>query len=338
MDALVRDDAARRRAALAGRAVGAEQDAAHGQLQVGAGRHDDGVVATQLQQAAAEARGHARAHGAAHAGRAGGTDQRHAGVVHQGLAHVGAADDQLGQAVRCGMAGGAVGLHGALEQGLRGQRGQRCLLGWLPHAAVTSHQSQGRVPGPHGHREVEGRDDADDAQRQPLLHHAVAGALAGDRQAVQLARQADRELADVDHFLDFAQAFARDLAGLDGHQLRELGLVGAQLLAEQAHELAALRRGHDAPGLEGLMRAADGGLHVGGAGRGELREHAAVDGRAHAQVAGGGQVDAEGVQHGVGLLLHGRHLRKSTRPGGFAGRPSRSGWRGSPAGPPVPGG
>jgi hypothetical protein len=34
----------------------------------------------------------------------------------------------------------------------------------------------------------------------------VAGALAGDGQAVQLARQADREVADVDHLLHLAEA------------------------------------------------------------------------------------------------------------------------------------
>ena len=97
-----------------------------------------------------------------------------------------------------------------------------------------------------------------DAQRMPGLHHPVVGALGGERQAVELARQADREVADVDHLLHFAQAFGGDLAGLERDQPAEVGLGRAQLFAEQAHQLAAARRRHVAPGLEGRMRAADG--------------------------------------------------------------------------------
>ena len=67
------------------------------------------------------------------------------------------------------------------------------------------------------------------------------GALGGDGEAVELARQADGEVADVDHLLHFAEAFGDDLAGLERDQPAEIVLGGAQLLAEQAHELAAAR-------------------------------------------------------------------------------------------------
>ena len=43
----------------------------------------------------------------------------------------------------------------------------------------------------------------------------------GDGQAMQLARQADREVADVDHLLHLAQAFGEDLAGLERDQRAE---------------------------------------------------------------------------------------------------------------------
>ena len=49
------DEPAHGRAALAGRARGGEDDAAHGQVEVGDGRDDGGVVAAELEQAAAEA-------------------------------------------------------------------------------------------------------------------------------------------------------------------------------------------------------------------------------------------------------------------------------------------
>ena len=81
----------------------------------------------------------------------------------------------------------------------------------------------------------------------PALHHPVLGALGGDRQAVELARQADGEVADVDHFLNFAEALGHDLADLDRHQAAKLRLVCAKLLAEKSDEFAALRGRHIAP-------------------------------------------------------------------------------------------
>ena len=46
----------------------------------------------------------------------------------------------------------------------------------------------------------------DDAERVPGLHQPVARALGRHRPAVQLPRQADGEVADVDHLLDLAAA------------------------------------------------------------------------------------------------------------------------------------
>ena len=59
----------------------------------------------------------------------------------------------------------------------------------------------------------------------------------------------------------------------------------AQLVAQQAHQLAAPRRRHVAPDLERLHRPRDRGLRVGLAGRVEVRDHLARDGRAHLEVA-----------------------------------------------------
>ncbi|MNL85033.1 hypothetical protein D3C87_2132010 [compost metagenome] len=55
----------------------------------------------------------------------------------------------------------------------------------------------------------------------------MAGTLGGDRQAVKLAGQTDCEIADVDHFLDFAEPFGGDLAGFDRNQAAKVGLEGA---------------------------------------------------------------------------------------------------------------
>ena len=83
------------------------------------------------------------------------------------------------------------------------------------------------------------------------------GPLAGDGQAVELARQADREVADVDHLLDFAEALLDDLAGFERDQSwRAARLRLAQLFAEQPHQLAAARRRHRPPFEEGRGGAA----------------------------------------------------------------------------------
>ena len=96
----------------------------------------------------------------------------------------------------------------------------------------------------------------------PLLVHPVLRALAVHRQAVELPRQADREVAHVDHLLHFAQALGEDLAGLERDEPPELFLVRAQLLAELADDLAAPRRRDHAPGRERLGRGAHDGLVV----------------------------------------------------------------------------
>ena len=107
------------------------------------------------------------------------------------------------------------------------------------------------------------RDDADEAERMPLLVHAVAGALGVHGQAVQLARQADGEVADVDHLLHFAVAFGLGLAHLQRDQRTQRVLVRAQRVGAQADRLAAARRRRRAPDLERGLRALDDGVVVG---------------------------------------------------------------------------
>ena len=130
---------------------------------------------------------------------------------------------------------------------------KRRLLRWLPHHRIAADQRQGGVPRPDGDREVEGGDHADDAQRMPGLDHPVLRTLGGDGQAEELARQTDRVVADVDHLLDLAEALASDLAGLERDQQAEVGLGGAQFLAEQPDEFAAPRRRDRTPGEERCM-------------------------------------------------------------------------------------
>ena len=148
---------------------------------------------------------------------------------------------------------------GALEEGLRGEGGERGFLGGLPDDGVAADEGEGGVPAPDGDGEVEGGDDAGDAERVPGLHHAVVGALGGDGEAGELAREAGGEGADVDHLLDFAEAFGEDLAGFEGDEAAEGVDVGAELFAEEADEFAAFGCGDVAPGFEGFVRGGEGG-------------------------------------------------------------------------------
>ncbi len=90
----------------------------------------------------------------------------------------------------------------------------------------------------------------------PGLHHAVARALGGDGEAVKLAREADGEIADVDHLLHFAEALGDDLSRFEGDDGAERLLGGAQFLAEEADEFAPARSRDVAPGGEGGFRSA----------------------------------------------------------------------------------
>ena len=82
-DRLVGEHAPRAGAALAGGADGAKNDRRHREVEVGGLVDDDGVVATELEQALAEARGDALPDLAADLGRTGEGDERHAPVRHE---------------------------------------------------------------------------------------------------------------------------------------------------------------------------------------------------------------------------------------------------------------
>ncbi len=84
----------------------------------------------------------------------------------------------------------------------------------------------------------------------PLLEHAVFGSLARHGESVELARQADGEIGDIDHLLHFALALGQDLAHFERDQRAEIVFEAPQLVADLAHDLAALGGGEHAPAFE----------------------------------------------------------------------------------------
>ena len=254
------DEPAQRGAPLPGRADRGEDDRPDRQVEIGGGRDDHRIVAAELEDRPAETRGDLWADDRAHAGRTGGRDDRHVPGLDQGFANRRSADDDLREPVR---SVGAEALERAVQDLHGRERRERRLFRRLPDDGVAADERERRVPGPDCDREIEGRNDRAGPERMPGLGHAMAGALRGDDESVQLPRKADGEIADVDHLLHFAETLRNDLAHLQGHQRAEGVLRSAQFLAEQAHELAAARRRNLAPSAESAPGASNDRRHVG---------------------------------------------------------------------------
>ena len=273
-DRFVDDQPAQRRAALAAGADGGEDDRADGEIEIGRRRDDHAVVAAEFEQRPAEPLGDGFGNGAAHRHGAGGRDERHLRRRGELLADVGAADRR---ASRCRPARPATSASVFWNNAWQAIAQSGVFSDGFQTIGIAADPRERGVPRPDGNGKVERRDDADGPERMPLLHQAMAGAFAGDRLAVELAAEADGELADVDHLLDFAQGFLRDLARFPADDRGELALVLAKLFAEQADEVAADGSGNDAPLEEGFGGGIDRGVDLRDVGAGELGERAAVD-------------------------------------------------------------
>ena len=178
----MRDDPPRRGAALAGGADGAEQDGADGKLEVGVLGDDDGVVAAQFEECAAEAAGDDFGDAAPDGRRTGERNQRQATIRQHRLADRAAGSDGEGE-----HGGDTVIGHDPIGDLLDRDRAERGRFGWLPDHRVTAHRRNRRVPGPDRDGKVERGDHADRAERVPLFHHAVARPFRRDGQAIELS-------------------------------------------------------------------------------------------------------------------------------------------------------
>ena len=294
------DQPAQRRAALSGGAGCGKHDGPQAQRQIGARRDDRGVVAAEFEQRSSKARGHPRPERTAHGRAAGGADQRDRRMIGELLAGLAPADHEL-RDVRGGL--GKLSNDFA-QQPMQGKCGERSFFRRLPQHGVAAHQRERRIPGPHRHRKVEGGDHADRSERVPAFQQMVTGALRGDRQSVQLPRQADRKVADVDDFLHLAQAFGQDLSRLQRNQPTELRFIATHALGKPAQQLTARWRRHRAPGEERARR----GLNLRFDGRGAVNRHPgqerSVHGRARLEAPGRGR----GADSHAGFLQDGAEI------------------------------
>src|ERR1051325_340688 len=179
-DRFMDDDPSRGRAALAGGADRSEQNPLSGKIQIRAGRADDGIVPAQLGQRPTQpARDHF-ADVAAHFCRAGGGNQTDTPIVDQPFAHRLAVANHQAEDGRVH----TVGTADPLSDLDRRNRRQRRLARGLPHRGIAAHGCQRAVPGPNRHRKIESRNNANDAERMPLLHHSMLWPLRSDGQPV----------------------------------------------------------------------------------------------------------------------------------------------------------
>lgn len=286
---------------MSGGAHGGEGDGAEGEVEVGGGGYDGGVVAAQLEDGSGEASGQFGGYGSAHRGAAGGGDEGDERVLDQLLAYVSVAYEEGGEA----FGDGTEFSRGFVEDGLGGERGERRFFAGLPNDGVAADQRKGRVPAPDGYGEVEGGDNAGDAEGAPGLHHAMFGALGGEGEAADLTREASGEGADVDHLLDFAQTFGEELAGFDGDEATEGVEVGAEFFAEEADEFAASGGGDGAPLEEGCVGLSDGFACGQRRDAREFCDSFARDGGADDEVAFGDGGEAELEEDGFDFLTDG---------------------------------
>src|SRR6185369_4565414 len=226
--------------------------------QVSARADDRRIVAAELEQHAPEALSNLWTNRPPHCGRARRRDQRDPRIVDQRLAHVAFALHELHQP---GRRVAELLERPAYEHHHR-FGAERRLLARLPDYRIAADQRERGIPRPHRDREVEGADHQHRPERVPLLHHPMLRTLAGDSEAVELARQAHREVADVDHLLHFAERFLDDLGVFQRDDSGQPFLRGPQLLAEEPHKLAPARRWYRPPFFECLSGLCGGCARV----------------------------------------------------------------------------
>ena len=157
---------------------------------------------------------------------------------------------------------GTVGFDDRLDDLLNRNRAQRSRGSGLPQHRVATHRCHQSIPRPHRHREIEGRDAADDTEGLPLFEHPVPRSLRLDGEAVELAREPDGEIGDVDHLLNFSDAFGNDFSRLESNQGTEGFSLLAQGVTDLTHHLSAPRCWPVSPLTEGRPRDLDGNLVI----------------------------------------------------------------------------
>ena len=96
----------------------------------------------------------------------------------------------------------------------------------------------------------------------PGRHHELVAELGGSRLPEEAPPLACHVVRHVDRFLDVPGSLGPDLAHLLGHLPGQILLALGEELGDAEENLTALRGGHQAPVLVGVLGSLDGSVHV----------------------------------------------------------------------------
>ena len=234
---LVHDEAAHSGATLSCGTSGCEDDTAQCEIDVCRRSCDTGVVAAaRLKEVAAKARGNTRRNFVTHAGRTGGGNQSDTLVINQHLTDFAVTQNQL---VDVWDPRRTPLLPCAAASARRWRRTHRFRK--ASDDGVAADQRDGGVPGIDRYREVERRDNTDDADWMPGLHQAVAWTLRRHGLAEEHSGLTESVVADVNHLLHLTLRFRHGLARFNLYESRKVTLVLCKQLTPALNHIAALR-------------------------------------------------------------------------------------------------
>ena len=141
----------------------------------------------------------------------------------------------------------------------------------------------------------------------------VARPLRRDRQAVELARQTDGEVADVDHLLHFAQPFLQDLAGLERDERAESRLAARSSSPNRRTSSPRRGAGTDRHSLKAAAARATAAVTSVGECIGICGDPGTVDRGVHLERPGHDFRVGETQTVEQGLLIHGAPLMSGLR-------------------------
>ena len=254
MDLLVEDEPAGGGAALTGGPERAPQDSFQRQVEVGVVHHDHRVLAAHLQRQPLVHPPAGLADQGAGLGRTGERDDRHVGVLHQRLA------DGLSPSVhQLDHLGRQPGLQQDLDQQVDGVRH---VFRRLDDHGVSAHQRGEHLPGGDGQREVERRDQADQADRPAVAHRPLGSELGRDHVTEEPPAFGRRVVGGVDSLLHVAAGLRQHLPHLTRHGIGDRVLPLDQQIAHAAEHVTPDGRGGPRPHREAALRRAHRGLDV----------------------------------------------------------------------------
>ena len=249
---LVNDDAARRRAALAGRPEATPQAAFDGEVEIRIVHHHDDVLAAHLQVNLLERRRSFFGHRAPDVGRSGERDDPHVVVDEHRAANIATATrHQVDDASR------ETGLFENPDEVQRRKRRQR---GRLENDRVAAHQRRDDLPRWNRHRKIPRCDDRAHAQGLPHGHRELVSQFGRHGLPVLPPPLAGHEEGHVDGLLDVAARLVQHLPHFPRHVAGER-LFAIRESAGAAQGLARRRR-HEAPVLVGPLGRVDRPCHV----------------------------------------------------------------------------